>query len=95
VAILGAGATGTLTLSAGTSASTGTVPLSGVQIAALYTLLNAQAAGTYNLKIKAFTTPATPTSTEAGAVTSMATTPITIQPFTINAIPLSNPIIAN
>lgn len=95
VAVVGAGATGTLTLAAGTSASTGTVSLSGAQITALYTVLNAQAAGTYNLKIKAFTTPATPTSTEAGAVTSIATTPITIQPFTINAIPVSNPIIAN
>ncbi|MFZ4796258.1 MAG: hypothetical protein ACOYMA_02120 [Bacteroidia bacterium] len=95
VPVSGGGATGTLTLAAGSSASTGTVSLSGAQIAALYAILNAQAAGTYNLKIKAFTTPATPTSTEAGAVTSIATTPITIQPFTINAIPTANPIIAN
>lgn len=89
------GATGTLTLAAGPSASTGTVTLSGAQIAALYTILNAQAAGTYNLKISAFSTPTTPTSTEAGAVTAIASSPITIQQFTINAIPLSNPIIAN
>lgn len=89
------GSSGTLTLAAGPSASTGTVTLSGAQIAALYTILNAQSAGTYNLKISAFTTPATPTSTEAGAVTSIATTPVTIQPFTINAIPTANPIIAN
>lgn len=95
VAVAGAGATGTLALAAGPSASTGTVSLSGAQIAALYAILNTQAAGTYNLKIKAFTTPATPTSTEAGVVTSIATTPITIQPFTINAIPTANPIIAN
>lgn len=96
-AVTGTGSTGTLTLAAGPSASTAAVTLSAGQLSSLYTLLNGQVAGSYSLKIKAFTTPVTSPipDLEAGAVASIVTTPITIQPFTINALPLANPIIAN
>jgi len=86
---------GTLILAAGPGASTGTVSLNTSQIAALYTTINSQAAGTYTLKIYGFATPLTPTASEAGAVSSIVATPITIQSFLINALPISNPIIAN
>lgn len=96
-AVVGTGSTGNLTLAGGSSASTAAVTLSVGQLTSLYTLLNSQAAGTYTLRINGFTTPITsPTpDLQAGTVASIATTPITFQTFTINALPLSNPIIAN
>lgn len=90
-----AGTSGTLTLAAGPLASSGTVSLSAGQLSTLYAALNSQAAGTYTLKIYGFSTPLTPTSTEAGAVSSIVASPITIQSFLINALPVANPIIAN
>lgn len=92
VAVAGAGSSGTLTLTAGPSATVSSVSLSAGQLTSLSSIINAQSAGTYKLKINAFQTPLTPTSTEAGAVTSILNT---IHTFTINALPVSNPIIAN
>lgn len=89
------GTSGTLTLAAGPAAVSGTVSLSAGQLTTLYTTLNSQVAGTYTLKIFGFSTPLTPTSTEAGAVSAIVASPITIQSFLINALPVSNPIIAN
>lgn len=89
------GTSGTLTLAAGSAAVSGTVSLSAGQLTTLYTTLNSQVAGTYTLKIFGFSTPTTPTSTEAGAVSTIVASPITIQSFLINALPVSNPIIAN
>jgi hypothetical protein len=87
------GITGTLTLPAGT-ASVDSISLSTLQIGDLYTYLNnpSTSVGTYKLKINNFQTPLTPTSTEAGAVAAILAT---IRTFTINALPVSNPIIAN
>lgn len=89
------GTSGTLTLAAGSAAVSGTVSLSAGQLTTLYTTLNSQVAGTYTLKIFGFSTPLTPTSSEAGAVSAIVASPITIQSFLINALPVSNPIIAN
>lgn len=87
------GITGTLTLPAGT-ASVDSISLSTLQIGDLYTYLNnpSTSAGTYKLKINNFQTPLTPTSTEAGTVAAILAT---IRTFIINALPVSNPIIAN
>ncbi|OYU96212.1 MAG: hypothetical protein CFE21_07320 [Bacteroidetes bacterium B1(2017)] len=95
--ILTAGASGTVSLTTGASASTSTVNLSGTQRTDLLTVLGGLSAGTYTLRVSSVTTNPATVATEAGSVVSGYfvsgnASVLDILSITINSVPSANTI---